>query len=251
LLAEDAPQFVNLRSPTLFGVAYTSRLYREIETPQTLVKLREKIGTPNLQDREHASKILDWLNKWGCRIKKSEMPSIAVSLAKWSQGRRQEFPRCDLHELDYQDLNALTEAFQGLLDIRKSGQKISKFGPTTASKVLFLVCPNAAILWDDAIRKAFKLAGSAPEHYREMLVHSRREAATLIADASRCGISDYRKIPKAVGSQAVTIPELLDEYHWVTITRRHTIPTSDDLKQWSAWADCRNDRVPARLPGVP
>lgn len=218
------------KPPTFFGVAYTSRLYREIEAAQSLVKLRETIGpTPDLRNRDHACALLEWLNKWGCRITKKAFFAISDSLAEWFDER--EFAGGELHKLQDHELKALTDAYEALLTIRE-------FGPTAASKALFVLCPDAAIPWDAAIQRKFKLLGNAPEQYRKMLVHSGREAAALIADAARCGISDHRAIPSAVNSQAITLPELLDEYHWVTITRRHTIPSGEELRQWAGWA-CR------------
>ena len=218
------------QDPTFFGVTYAARLFGEIETSNTLATLRHATGErPDLRNREHAQALLEWLNSWGCRITKEAFPGISDNLAEWCHERK--FPSGEIHELQDRELDALTGASQGLLAIRE-------FGPTVASKALFVLCPGAAIPWDAAIQQEFGLVGSAPEKYREMLVLSGREAAGLIADAAHCGVSDHRTIPSIVKSHAVTLPELLDEYHWITITRRHTIPSSDDLKRWLAWA-CR------------
>lgn len=218
------------QDPTFFGVTYAARLFGEIETSNTLATLRHATGErPDLRNREHAQALLEWLNSWGCRITKKEFSRISKDLAKWF--RKQELPPGELHDLQDRELNVLAGAYEGLLTI-------NEFGPTAASKALFVLCPDAAIPWDAAIQQAFGLVGSAPEKYREMLVRSGREAKALIADAARCGITDHRKIACAAKSQAITLPELLDEYHWITITHRHTIPSSDDLTRWLAWA-CR------------
>lgn len=215
------------QNPTFFGVTYAARLYREIEVTQSLVKLRHTTGSAlNLQDRGHAHALLEWLNKWGCRITREAFPAIAARLAEWCRDRK--LPSSEIHELLDRDLDALKDAYRGLLDIKE-------FGPTAASKALFVLCPDAAIPWDAAIQKQFDIPGNSPEQYRKMLVLSGREAAGLIDDAARCGVSDHRTIPREVNSQAITLPELLDEYHWVTITRRHTVPSGNELEQWSAW----------------
>ena len=49
---------------------------------------------------------------------------------------------------------------------------------------------------------------------------------------------DSRMLARAIESQALTLTELLDQYHWVTITRRHKVPTSADLTRWIGWASC-------------
>ncbi len=215
-------------TPTFFGVAYTSRLFREIDASNALGKLRKATGGhPDPRNCDHARALLEWLNNWGCMIATERFPAISKCLATWFRRHEQQFPRCEIYDLQAPQLDVLADAYKGLLAIRG-------FGPTAASKALFVLCQDAAIPWDDAIRKKL-LLGNAPGQYRKMLVYSGREAAALIADAARCGVSDHRAIPSAVNSQAITLPELLDEYHWVTITRRHTIPSGEELRQWVGW----------------
>jgi hypothetical protein len=111
---------------------------------------------------------------------------------------------------------------------------IHGLGPTGASKVLFAVRPEIAMAWDEGIQKEFGLAGDRAG-YRKMLTRSQAEAENLVVDAARCGVADWRAIPDEVGRPEHTMPKLLDEYHWVTITRRHQIPAPEDLRRWTAW----------------
>ena len=92
--------------------------------------------------------------------------------------------------------------------------------------------------WDAFIQSAFQLKGDRAG-YRNMLVLSKAEAENLEADAARCGVADWRSIPDVVGRSGYTLPKLLDEYHWVTISRRHQIPAREDLQQWIGWHDAR------------
>ena len=55
-------------------------------------------------------------------------------------------------------------------------------------------------------------------------------------------VANSRMIPQAIESQALTLTELLDQYHWVTITRRHKVPTSGGLARWTEWASCETAR---------
>jgi hypothetical protein len=68
-----------------------------------------------------------------------------------------------------------------------------------------------------------------------MLALSKREAELVIADAARCGVAREQCIPAAIGSPVRTLVRLPDEYHWITITRRHEIPSAQKLKQWIGW----------------
>lgn len=217
------------RQPTFFGMAYAARLFHEIETAKYLPKLREKVGLhPDFLDQRHALAVLLWLNEWGCRIRKSQFGAIAIGLSEWFDRQRHQLPRGEIQALQHHELDAVAAAYGELL-------AITEFGPTTAAKALFAVCPAAAIPWDKAIQNEFGLVGRDAGQYRGMLERSREEAKALIADAARCGVVDHQTIMDSLGSQARTIPELLDQYHWITITRRHLIPNRDDLKRWMAW----------------
>jgi hypothetical protein len=223
------------QNPTLFGVAYASRLFREVDTPSSFEALRRKTGTGGLDLKNpangHAQALLEWLNKWGCRITKDSFPVISSKLAKWFRKWKPKLPHTNLVSLQEQHLDILADAYNELLDV-------DDFGSTSASKALFAVCPHSAMPWDAAIQAEFKLSGRARENYRDMLERSKDEAEILIADAARCGVTDPQNIPHEVGSPGRTLPRLLDEFHWITITRRHRIPACEELQQWAGWA-CR------------
>jgi hypothetical protein len=219
--------------PTLFGVVYTSRLFSEIESQNTLAVFRGKIGpTLDLQNPEHALALLEWLNKWGCRITKESFQPMVPILADWFQKWAGRFPRAGLPNLEAADLDILAGAYGDLL-------AIEEFGPTSAAKALFAVCSEAAMPWDAAIQAAFNLSGREPAKYRKMLEKSGHEAATLLAESAQRGMSDGKSLLEKINSRARTLPELLDQYNWVTITRRHQIPSCEDLRQWVGWGCCQ------------
>jgi hypothetical protein len=68
-----------------------------------------------------------------------------------------------------------------------------------------------------------------------MLVRSKHEGAMLVEDAARCDVTDPLEIPAKVERPNNTLSQLIDEYHWITITRRHEIPSRDEMKQWAEW----------------
>jgi len=219
------------QNPTLFGVAYASRLFREVDTAQAFEKLREETGPAlNLRypdSNGHAQALLKWLNNWGCRIDAKSSQALFESWGNWFRKWRRRLPDVELVDAGERDLDIVADAYDALLAIHG-------LGPTSVSKLLFAVRPETAMAWDDPIQKEFGLVGDRAG-YRRMLTLSKAEAENLVADAARRGIADWRTIPDEVGRSGHTLPKLLDEYHWVTITRRHQIPALEDLQRWTTW----------------
>ena len=211
--------------PSLFGVAYASRLFREIDDPSSYQELVSKtLPMLDLGNSSHCAELLKWLNKWGCRIAEGRFVDLSSRLGEWLP--RQELPSLEdeIAGLGDSGLDQLTTAYEGLRDC--------EFGPTGAAKTLFGLRPRCAIPWDEPIRTEFRLPDDGAG-YREMLKFSRQEAQGLLMDANRCGIED---ITKTVGSPPyVTVAKLLDEYHWITITSGHHIPSRPELEVWVSW----------------
>lgn len=213
--------------PTLFGIAYATRLFREIDSPSSFDILMQDIKPQlNLQNRGHAKAMLTWLNKWGCRIAEDEFDVLSSMLARWFQDYEGELPSADIDicKLGIEGgIERLVHAYEML--------RIPGLGPTSKAKVLFAIRPNSAIPWDEPIREAFNLAddGSA---YGEMLMRSCQEAKELEEDARRYEVTD---IPAAVERPGYSLAKLLDEYHWVTISEGHRIPRHHDLERWISW----------------
>ena len=59
--------------------------------------------------------------------------------------------------------------------------------------------------------------------------------ATNPAQAARFGIK-AGDIPSAVGRPESSIPKLIDEYYWVTITKGCAPATAKDLERWFGWS---------------
>jgi hypothetical protein len=221
--------------PTLFGVVYASRLFGEVDATSQAYRPFRKMTEPELNMLEgdsngHVDALLNWLNKWGCRISKKQFPEITDQLIKWFEKWKPRLPSNDtrLPDIAGADMDTLTGAYSELL-------RVDKFGPTSASKTLFATRPNLAMPWDALIQRGFELEGRAPGQYRAMLVLSHKEAEALITNARQFGVS-AAQIPTVSGSREHTIPWLLDKYHWITITRRHRIPSCEELQLWAQWS---------------
>ena len=114
---------VAYQDPTLFGVAYASRLHRQIDKSSGFnEQVRCKISPASDLDprkRNHAKILLEWLNKWGCRIEKKDFPAISRELAGWFGKWRTDLPSTDLELVRLQDphLNVLENAYDELLRV--------------------------------------------------------------------------------------------------------------------------------------
>jgi hypothetical protein len=71
--------------PTLFGLAYAARLFRQRDYESSYEAFRAAASPLDLTNQNHATLLRDWLNKWGCRIQKHETPpKFSRPLADWS-----------------------------------------------------------------------------------------------------------------------------------------------------------------------
>jgi hypothetical protein len=223
------------QQPTLFGVVYASRLFREVDESSQAYQAFRRETAPSLamasgDNNGHVAALLVWLNKWGCRITKNKFEDITVQLIEWFEKWSAQLPSRDssLAHLTETHLDTFASAYHALL-------AVDEFGPTSAAKTLFATRPHAAMPWDAAIQDGFKLSGRSPQKYRALLSLSQNEAQALAADARRHGVT-AKEIPQVSGDSDQTIPWLLDKYHWITLTRRHHIPDCQELTRWVGWA---------------
>src|SRR6266478_6531154 len=132
--------------PTLFGVAYATRLFREVDNPSSFDQLLHLTAPAiNLQNSVHATALLNWLNQWGCRIAGNLFPALSTSLSYWDQQWRPQLPQphVELVNLQNADLDIIVAAYEVLLTVHG-------LGPTAAAKVLFALHPETAMAWDEA-----------------------------------------------------------------------------------------------------
>jgi hypothetical protein len=92
------------------------------------------------------------------------------------------------------------------------------FSPTGAAKILYALRPNCCPPWDAPIRKHFHWDGGEASYCR-FLKTVRAEILDLIKEAKWAGI-EVKDIPRKVGRLDSSLPKLVDEYYWITITKR-------------------------------
>lgn len=231
----------------MYELAYGCRIYEQMTGFDTAINtLRSATGgkPPDLTRDRHLKALLVWLNAWGCRqfaidYHDSAAEEIRSWWGKWSgeiptAGSLSVVPRYELHAASraYGDLYPREASRRK----RQSGHvSVVTVGPTGAAKILHALRPDIFPPWDDPIRKALGFDQDAAGYERYLLavqdaVHAlEREASALGFEVGR--------IPQLLGRPDSSLPKMIDEYHWATITRRCVPPAPELLARWNAWAN--------------
>ena len=171
--------------------------------------------------------LMTWLNRWGCRqFARAQHETALGELRSWNEVHQRLLPRLDASLMGLSDeaLAALAGAYDDLSSRLASHKRRADsvvavhFGPTGAAKVLYALRPNCCPPWDIPIRKRFGWDGGGTSYLR-FLHNVRAEIADLIMDAECAGFGSA-EIPQKVGRPNSSLPKLVDEYYWITITRR-------------------------------
>ena len=185
---------------------------------------------------------MKWLNDWGCRQFAKEHHQVAFErLRVWARQHADDLPgyTTSILSLTEAKIQATVRAYDALKELEASqkrtphGTHSVRVGATGAAKILYALRPNTVPPWDDAIRERLKCDGSA-ESYSRFLRMVMVEIQELLADAARYGVSP-EQLPSAIGRSASTLPKIVDEYFWVTITRNFNIPKPLELQVWASW----------------
>jgi hypothetical protein len=115
----------------------------------------------------------------------------------------------------------------------RGGQTKVEIGPTGTAKILFALRPNALVPWDEPIRRHFQLDGSA-HAYIGYLHIVRKNLEELDQACKELGhrLSD---LPELLNRHTSSLVKLIDEYFWVTVSRKCPAPARAELLKWAAW----------------
>ena len=234
---------MDIRDVTLGKVAIASLLFDSL-TPYnaSLATFRSDTGDSlDLATQEHRRVLLKWLNDWGCRhLSKDQHQVASESTLDWYETNCAPLfsDKTPLWELEDHEIDIAANAYGSLKNMigarhYRHGHKLeAHIGPTAASKVLFALRPKALMPWDDAMRKHFDCDGS-PESYvryqkiiRKLALHIR-----FLCEERGFQIDD---LPQRLGRPNSTVLELVNEYIWVTVTRKIRLPSSETLTQWAS-----------------
>ena len=199
-------------------------------------------GSIDLTRAEHRSSLMKWLNDWGCRhLSRDQHEVTSRSILNWYQADGATlFPvERQLWDLDDQELEATAATYGSLKDMTgvwriRGGRKVEvSIGATAASKILFAIRPGALMPWDEAMRTGFKCDGS-PTSYSDYLKEIRRMTFE-IGDLCKNNGFEIDDLPKELGRPKSTVLALVNEYIWVTATRKCELPSSNTLARWATW----------------
>ena len=247
---------------TLYELAYACHLYTRDFGHYDLSYADFTKATayaPDLSDSDHRTALLEWLRSWGCRqfaLEWSEYSSAQI--LNWYEGNRDAlFPSNKyLWELTRRDLEPVGKAYHNLslrgASFRQNGEEQIhvRVGQTGAAKILFAIRPNALAPSDGKIRS--ELTESKPhlttrylppeEVLNSLLTRSYAEYVDYIVSLKaqlqeigpECrehgfGLIDLpRQLRRIHGS----VPKLIDDYHWITITKNNNMLEPASLERW-------------------
>jgi hypothetical protein len=197
----------------------------------------------NLQLEQHQKLLLKWLNDWGCRqFAKEYHPLAAQEIAEWYKEISLQLFSINTELLSLTDDNfALIESVYAKLvgrtaSMRKSSKGSEfpvKVGPTGTAKILFALRPNALIPWDNPIRDKFNFDGSS-HSYCAYLRIVKGHLEELSHDCIKFGFS-VADLPSILDRPVSSVAKLMDEYFWVTISRKCPTPDDNKFMSWIAW----------------
>ena len=230
----------------LVELAYGCRLFGEFTRNDTSTTERGR-GTGSaidLHDAVHTKALLRLLNQWGCRQFAVEYHGEAGRMfGLWGDRWLTKLPgaRASLGKLDSRKLAVVADAYADLKDQQASARvltdgRISKVtvGATGAAKALHILRPRVLPPWDDPMRAALGHDGTR-EGYLAYLEGVRDDVRNLEAEAATFGIA-AADIPRVLGRPASSLPKMIDEYYWVTLTRGHVVPDATELARWYKWS---------------
>ncbi|MEU5711640.1 MmcQ/YjbR family DNA-binding protein [Streptomyces flaveolus] len=171
----------------------------------------------DLGDPDRRTALHRWLNSWGCRLpypREDEPYPLGEGLAAWTD--RHPLPDTPLAGLTDPEIDTVATAYGELarLPVRFPPRPRS-LGPTAAAKALYALRPHTVMPWDAAIAGELYGARDGAAFAR----HLRTGRAWARAVLAESGLSADALVAD-LGRPAVTLPKVLDEHLYVTITRR-------------------------------
>lgn len=134
----------------------------------------------------------------------------------------------------------MVDLFDGLCGLIVAKRKHSgatnvvSFGPTAAAKTLFALRPHVFVPWDVAMRDRLGHDGSG-RSYAAYLRAVRHALSDIEKQCTPRNIT-LDELPARLGRERSTAAQLIDEYHWITITRGVEPPEAGILCKWLAWS---------------
>jgi hypothetical protein len=197
----------------------------------------------DFEQEQHVLALIKWLNAWGCRQFATKHHAMAAQeITYWyrSLGKQLHATETALLSLSEAEFAVIEQAYDGLSTRPASHRRLTPeresvitIGPTGAAKILFALRPHAFIPWDTFMRNRYHLDGSG-RSYCVYLQGVREQLRALDSECAEHGLA-LHDLPRAVGRPQSSLTKLIDEFHWVTISRKGVSPSENELRRWAAW----------------
>jgi len=169
-------------------------------------------------DDSRTTCILEFLNKWKCRLSYDCISSLARTLRETSESLL-KFKSYRLEEVSFDSLvdhlDDIKVVFRRIASVRAGVRTV---GATATSKILHLVNPRFFMMSDRNIRHGYGYSDDEVGYGRfvrymksfaDALIHEYSSARNIPVN------SVFSSLVSECKSRATTIPKLLDEYNWV------------------------------------
>ena len=234
---------MNVPEPGLFEIAFASYLFSSLpDSDDAYNSFREQVpGEVDLNDPAHLGHLITFLRGMRCRqFTEDGEPHARRALKNWYLKFEHNLPAhgTNIWMLTDPMLNEIQKAYGDLVTVKAGERKncnYVKVGPTGAAKILFALRPRSLMAWHDKIA-ACTVGGADAESYVRFL----RMVKDMVAKLEReCSVHDIRleQLPERLGrTEAITIPKLIDEYLWQTLTQKRLLPSPQFLGDWRNWS---------------
>ena len=180
----------------------------------------------NLTIRDHTIRLIQWLRGWGCRQFKNENDEMSIqNIMSWHSSYSIDLPAYDLYLLDSNEniLNKTARIFDTLSNTKiserqQNDRKIDvSVGPVGTAKILFALRPKFFSPWDKPIceKKQYQFNGISYIKY----LNDIKETLTELEIECRKNGFEINELPLKINRNISTLPKIIDEFNWVTITR--------------------------------
>lgn len=197
---------------------------------------------PDLNNQEHRYALIRWLNQWGCRQFAINYHHLAQEeLHDWyNQHANQIFPlNRNIWELEEGDFPTIQNLFDSLLNRtasiqhRGNSEIVKRFGAIGAAKILFAIRPKCFAPWDNPIRDAFDYDNSSDSYV--LYIQEIKNILLTIRTSCEHNRFTLADLPERLHRQNSSVPKLIDEYFWITITQKWSLPDNDTFRNWTRW----------------
>ena len=198
--------------------AYQGSVYALEDSYRQILNRLDIWGNLAEIDDSRTTCILEFLNRWKCRLSYDCISSLAGTLREASESLL-KFKSYRLEEVSFDSLvdhlDDIKNVFRRIASVRAGAKTV---GATATSKILHLVNPRLFMMYDRNIRHGYGYSDDEVGYGRfvrymksfaDALIHEYSSARNIPVN------SVFSSLVSECKSRATTIPKLLDEYNWV------------------------------------